>query len=85
MVMDASPWPDVGDTWIQEPSPRAVHKHSRAADTVTLAGPPAAGKVGEGVPNDVRHRTVSGPESSVIVVPPQAAAVRARTPAEMPL
>jgi len=78
-----SPWPEMGATWIQEPSPRALHVHSRAADTVTATDPPVAGTVGAGVENDVRHRTGFGPASSVLVVPPQAAAARTISMDEM--
>jgi hypothetical protein len=83
IVIADSPCPDVGEICSQAPSPRALQVHSRSAETVTLALPPAAGIVGDGVEKEVRHRVGFGPPSSVTVVPPQPAAMTARTKAEI--
>ena len=69
--IDASPWPDVGETWIQDASLAAVHVHSRSACRLTSTRPPPAGIVG-GLPREIwqRELLVPGAVTSVTLVDP---------------
>jgi hypothetical protein len=58
-VIDASPCPDVGESWIHDVLLDADHEHSRLVTTDTSTRPPAAGIVGT-VARDAWHRTGSG-------------------------
>ena len=78
--IDASPWPDVGETWIQDASLAAVHVHSRSACTPTSTRPPPAGSVGV-LPRETWQRVLLelGAVTSVTLVEPHATKWRRAT------